>query len=534
MGRIMLGMHHSGFQNLPLMPNNPISMVKIRQLLRLYAQGKSKHQIAQQTGISRNTLKKYLKDFDDSKMSFEEVNELTDKDLEDLFIKPVQIPSDRLQQLFKQFPEMDKELRRKGVTRQTLWEEYRRKEPAGIGRSQFNHYFSQWKNQANPTMRIEHKAGDKLYVDFAGEHLKVIDKETGELQLVEVFLGVLGASQLTFIHAVPTQQKEDFISACEEALHFFGGVPSAIVPDNLKSAVTRSSRYEPILNEAFASFAEHYGTTILPARAYRPRDKALVENAVRISYSRVYAKIRHEHFYSLKELNDAILLALNDHNNALLTGRNYSRRQQFEEVERSTLQPLPASRYEMKKQIFATVMKNGHVALSPDKHYYSVPYRYIGRKVKIMYTRKSVEVYYNYQRIALHVRLKSPYQYTTDKDHLASTHRFVSDWTPERFITWAEAIHEDVKHYILKVLDRKQHPEQAYKSCVGILGFAKKVGNDRLTKACQRALGYGIHNYKTIQNILEKGLDSDDEKQNGQDELNMPEHENIRGENYYQ
>lgn len=507
-------------------------MIKIRQLLRLYAQGKSKSHIALQAGISRNTLKKYLKEFEDCGLSFEELCELNDKDLEDLFTKQEQPPSERLQALFSQFPDMDKELRRKGVTRQTLWEEYKRKHPDGIGRSQFNFYFSQWKNQTTPTMRIEHKAGDKMYVDFAGEHLAVIDPETGEVQYVEVFLAVLGASQLTYIQAVPTQQKEDFIAACEEAMHFFGGVPCAIVPDNLKSAVTRSSKYEPVLNEVFASFAEHYGTTVLPARAYRPRDKALVENAVRISYTRVFAKIRNHDFYSIKDLNDAVLTALEDHNNALLSGRNYSRRQQFEEIERAALQPLPATRYEMKKQLYATVMKNGHVALGPDKHYYSVPYRFIGRKVKLLYTRKTVEIYFNYLRIALHTRTKSAYQYTTDKDHLASTHRFVSDWTPDRFITWAEAIHEDVKAYILKVLDRKQHPEQAYKSCVGILGFAKKVGHDRLTKACQRALGYGIYNYKTIQNILEKNLDGDTETESPS-EPSMPEHDNIRGESYY-
>jgi transposase len=508
-------------------------MIKIRQILRLYAQGKSKHKISEQTGISRNTCKKYVKEFEECALSFEDLSQMSDKELEELFVKNEQAPSERLQALFNQFPEMDKELRRKGVTRQTLWEEYKRKHPDGIGRSQFNMYFSQWKNQTSPTMRIEHKAGDKMYVDFAGENLSVVDQETGELQYVEVFLAVLGASQLTFIHAVPTQQKEDFIAACEEAMHFFGGVPGAIVPDNLKSAVTRSSKYEPVLNEAFASFAEHYGTTVLPARAYRPRDKALVENAVRISYSRVYARIRNEEFYSLKALNDAILVALEEHNNALLSGRNYSRRQQFEEIERVTLQPLPTARYEMKKQAFATVMKNGHVALSPDKHYYSVPYRFIGRKVKLMYTRKTVEIYFNYQRIALHPRTKSAYQYTTDKDHLASTHRFVSDWTPDRFLTWAEAIHPDVKEFIVHILDRKQHPEQAYKSCVGILGFAKKVGNERLTKACQRALGYGIYNYKTIHNILEKGLENDSETALPE-EPSMPEHDNIRGEDYYQ
>jgi transposase len=380
---------------------------------------------------------------------------------------------------------------------------------------------------------MDHKAGDKLYVDFAGDKLSIIDKQTGEIQHVEVFVAILGASQLTYVEAVMSQQKEDFIGACEGAMLYYGGVPAAIVPDNLKSAVTKSSKYEPVLNESFADFAQHYSTTILPARAYKPRDKALVENAVRIMYTRIYTKIRGNNYFTLEELNAAIRIALEEHNSLLLTGRNYSRRQQFEEVERSALAPLPPLRYELRKELFVTVMKNGHVSLNADKHYYSVPYRFIGKKVKLMYSRSIVEIYYHYERIAIHQRLKSPYNYTTDKEHLASAHRFVTDWTPERFLSWAGKIHEDVQLYILKILDRKQHPEQAYKSCIGILSFAKKVGNDRLIKACQRALGYGVYNYKTIQSILEKRMDYyDNDDENGQ--LQMPLHDNIRGENYYQ
>ncbi|MDE3145103.1 MAG: IS21 family transposase, partial [Bacteroidota bacterium] len=412
-------------------------------------------------------------------------------------------------------------------------EEYKRNHPDGLGLSQFKHYYAQWKSQVNPTMHMEHKAGDKLYVDFAGDKLSIIDQQTGEIKQVEVFVAILGASQLTYVEAVMTQAKEDFIAACENALHYCGGVPAAIVPDNLKSAVTKSSKYEPTLNETFADFAEHYSTTILPARAYRPRDKALVENAVRIIYSRIYVKIKKGLYHSLEALNSAISVELEYHNNAHLRGRNYSRRQQFDEVEKNILMPLPPLRYEMKKYQYATVAKNGHVGLGTDKHYYSVPYKFIGKKVKILFSRHSVEIYYNYERIALHNRTKSPYQYTTEKEHLASTHRFVSEWTPEKFISWSENIHEDVKLYILKILDRKQHPEQAYKSCVGILSFAKKVGNERLIKACQRALGYGAYNYKTIQKILERELDLRDAPDET-DQLKMPFHDNIRGENYYQ
>ena len=508
-------------------------MSKIRQLLRLDVQGYSKTRMAQQTAISRNTLKKYLSAFKDSNLSYDEINHLSDKALEDLFVKPQEKPlSAKLEMLFSLFPSMDKELKRKGVTQLLLWEEYKKKNPQGIGRSQFNYYFAQWKSQVNPVMHLEHKAGDKVFIDFAGDKLSIVDKLTGEIRKVEVFVAILGASQLTYVEAVPSQSKEDLVAASENALHYYGGVPSAIVPDNLKSAVTKSSKYEAVLNEVFADFAHHYNTTVLPARAYRPRDKALVENAVRIVYTRIYTKVCRQTYFSLEELNQAIREALEEYNNRLLKGRNYSRRQQFEEVERAALQPLPPLRYELKKQLFVTVMKNGHVSLNADKHYYSVPYRFIGKKVKLMYSRTNVEIYYNYQRIAIHERIKSPYNYTTDKEHLASTHRFVTEWTPERFLSWAEGIHEDVKLYILKILDRKQHPEQGYKSCLGVLTFAKKVGNDRLIKACQRALDYGIYNYKTIQKILEKGLDKSNEQESEQ--LQMPMHENIRGENYYQ
>jgi transposase len=515
------------------MANTTISMSKIRQILRMYSQGRSKLSIAAQTGVSRNTAKKYLAAFDASGFTFEEINSLNDKELEDFFGGSKEMPPDkRLQALRRCFPHVDKELKRTGMNRRILWEAYRKEFPDGFQYTQFCFYYNQWKARVNPTMHMDHKAGDKLYVDFAGEKLSITDKETGEVIEVEVFVAILGASQLTYVEAVLSQQKEDFIAACEDALHYYGGVPAAIVPDNLRAAVTKSNRYEPTLNETFADFADHYGTTILPARAYRPRDKALVEGAVKIIYSRIYAPIHKQTYHTLAELNAAIKEALEVHNNQPLKGRNYSRRLQFEEVEREALSPLPALRYEFKKQHQATVMKNGHVCLGVDKHYYSVPYRFIGRKVKILYSRSNVEVYYHYERIAMHKRIKSPYSYTTDKDHLATTHRFMTEWTPDRFLEWAASIHEDVRLYILKILDRKQHPEQAYRSCIGILGFAKKAGNERLTVACQRALSYGLYNYKTIQQILENKMDQYQDSLFA-DELPMPNHDNIRGEDYY-
>lgn len=380
-------------------------------------------------------------------------------------------------------------------------------------------------------MHMNHKAGDKMFVDYAGKTLQLIDKNTGQVIEVEFFVAILGASQYTYAEASLSQKKEDFIVSVENAMYYFKGVPAAIVPDNLRSAVTKSNRYEPTVNETFLDFADYYETTILPARAYKPRDKSLVEGAVKILYQRIYPALRGRTFHELKELNKAIWKELETHNNKKLTGRPTSRFQLFKEVEQDKLSPMPLNRYQVKQLAFATVMQNGHVLLSKDKHYYSVPFSYIRKKVKIMYTDNDVEVYYKYNRIALHKRSLNPFNYTTLKEHLASTHQFITEWTPQRFINWGGSIDESVKEFITRLLEKKQHPEQSYKSCMGVLSYAKKVGNERLINACKRALDYHIYNYKIIQRILENGLDLIPNEQDETDRL--PDHHNIRGEKYY-
>ncbi len=426
---------------------------------------------------------------------------------------------------------MEKELKKTGVTRQLMWKEYISKHPDGVGRSQFSEHYNRWCRKINPVMHISHKAGDKLYVDYAGKTLQVADQESGEVSEVQCFVAILGSSQYTYAEATASQSKEDFISSVENALHFFGGVPAAIVPDNLKSAVIKSNKYEPTLNETFYDFAEHYGTTILPARSYKPRDKSLVEGMVKILYTRVYSAIRDKTFFSLKEINTAIGQALEQHNSTHFSGKPYSRKDLFNDIEKQALSPLPQRRYELKQQSFATVMLNGHVLLSQDKHYYSVPYQLIRKKVKLLYSNSQVEVFYKYNRIALHQRVRKPFDYTTITEHLASTHKFITEWTPGRFISWAESIDENVKEYIIRILEKKQHPEQAYKSCMGVLSFVKKVGQQRLTNACKRAIEYNMYSYKTVQTILEKGLDQASDCELFEQAL--PEHGNIRGKEYY-
>jgi transposase len=516
------------------MANKTILMSRVRHILRLFTQGKSKKQISELTACSRNTVKKYIAKFIHEQLTFDVIDAMSDHDLEQLF-GYVQPPpkDDRFDQLQQLLPGIEKQLKRRGITLNLLWHQYKELYPNGYGITQFYKHFSQYARRAQPVMHLEHKAGDKVYIDFAGEKLNIADKESGEVLEVEVFVAILGCSQLTYVEAVYSQKKEDLVKACENALHYFGGVPAAIVPDNLKSAVHKSNKYEPIINETFADFAEHYSTAVLPARAYRPKDKALVEGMVKIVYHTIYTAL-HRHIYTtLEDLNTAIKQALEILNNTFFKGRDYSRRQQFEEIERAALHPLPVFRYEFKQQAMVTVMKNGHVCLTVDKHYYSVPYRFIGRKVKILYTSSRIEVYYHYERIACHTRHHRKYHYTTLNEHLASAHRYVSDWTPEKFIEQARAIHEDVAIYIEAVIENKQHPEQAYKSCSGILSMARKVGNERLINACRRAYDYAVYNYPIILQILEKNLDhlNDHDQENL---LPMPQHKNIRGSDYYE
>jgi hypothetical protein len=358
-----------------------------------------------------------------------------------------------------------------------------------------------------------------------------VNEKTGEITDVEVFISVLGASQLTYIEATLSQKKEDFITSCENALTYYGGVPLAIVPDNLKSAVTKSDRYEPTLNQAFENFASHYNTAILPARAYRPKDKALVEGAVKIAYRRLYSVLDDKVFHTLDDLNKAIRVIVELHNNTQLTNRPYSRRTLFEEIERQTLQALPIMSYEFKRQQHATISVNGHVCLKEDKHYYSLPYQCIGKKVKLLYTSSKVEIFYNYTSIAIYQRDRKHYGYTTNVEHLASTHKYLTEWNPERFIKWAETIDESVKAFVIHLMDSKSHPEQSYKACQVVLGYERKVGRERLINACKRATEFGNYSYHAIKGILENQYD-----QLTQTELSseIPLHENIRGENYYQ
>jgi transposase len=516
------------------MSNNLIIMSKVRSILKMYTKGVSKQSISIRTGATRNTVKKYIRQFIAMGKTLEEIDKLSDTQLEAMFSTPRQEDTidQRKADLLAFFPAMEKALKRKGETREKLLAQYFLKHPDGYRKTQFNEHYNLWIKKVNSSMHQEHKSGDKMFVDYAGDKLSFVDQITGEVIPVEVFVAILGSSQLTYVEATMTQRKEDFIGSCENALHYYGGMPLAIVTDNLKSAVIKSDRYEPILSEMFRDFVEHYHMTALPAGPYKPKHKALVEGAVKILYRSVFYTIRQSTYFSLADLNTAIREALEDHNNKLLTGRPYSRRQLFEEIEKSDLQPLPPYRYQAKRKKVVTVMKNNHVCLAEDKHYYSVPYRYIGKKVTILYNQELVEVYHRYDCIAKHIRNVKLYGYTTDEDHLASRHQFKSDWTADKFIQRATFIGGETRDYIARVLEIRQHPEQAFKTCQGILSFATRVGSERLNKACRRALYYGDFSYNAIRTIIEKRLDQEpfDTKD---DNKKMPGHRNVRRGGYY-
>lgn len=508
----------------------------IREIIRMKDKGLSNSQISKSLGKSRTTILKYLVAVETSGFSLQELLGLKEEDLSELFEFSNELnPSNREQihqNLYGFFPYMEKELKRVGVTRQILWKEYKIKYPEGVMYSRFCEHFSNWNKKSEGYMPTVHKAGEKLFIDYAGKKLHVIDKETGEIKPVEVFVATLGASQYTYVEASLSQQIPDFINSVQNCLHFFGGVPACIIPDNLKSAVTKSNRYEPHVNEQFACFASHYNTTVMPARPLKPKDKSLVEGAVNITYTRIHAVLRNKEFYSLTELNLAIKELLDTFNKTPFQKKQSSRTDLFLEIEKEALNPLPVQRYELRDYKIATVQKNCHVFYSKDKNYYSVPYAYIGKRVKLILTQNTVEIYHNQNRIALHARSRKAYDYVTVKDHMPASQTYNTHWNPEYFLTWATKIGASAKDSIEKILQRKQYPEQNYKSCVGILNLASKTGKERLENACKRALEYDAVSYNSVKNILQRGLDKE-ENQPDLFNVSISNHDNIRGAKYY-
>lgn len=509
-------------------------MKHTREIIRLkYVCNLSDRAISNVVNLSRPTVAKICKNFSESGLEYGQIKEMSDSDLS-LKFSEKKVVSPKAEILIAKFPQYAIELKKKGVTLQLLWEEYIREYPDGLRTSQFGRLFNKWKNDQKVSMHINHKAGDKMYIDYAGHKMSYRNRESGEIIQAEIYIAILPASQLTYVEATVSQNQEQFMRSTERAIWYFGGVPSALVPDNLKSGVIKANIYEPEINRLFADFADHYRTAVVPARARKPKDKAHVENAVKICYRRIFAPLRNHKFYSLKELNDAIQIKLESYNNKKLSNMTVSRRELFEEVEHEELNKLPIERYPLKYTQDCKVAFNYHVQLKEDKHYYSVPYLLKGKEVRIIYDDRNVAIYHDNIRVVQHKRSTLAHKYTTKKDHMPLNHRFADDWDPEKIKRWAESIGKHTLWVICYILDSKKYPEQAYKSCMGILTQAKKHGGNFLELACRKASNMERVNYKFIceevSRIKEQyEKDQDDKQQN----LLPLFHENVRGEGYY-
>ncbi len=516
------------------MAKRKVTMKKIREIIRLHTEcNMSIRQIAQSLTISRPVVTDYIQLIQRTGISYADISAMPDNELEHLVSSGNKKENQRYQRLSSQFEYFTRELKRTGVTLALLWEEYCAAEEAPYSYSQFCYHFQMYSETSELSMHIEHKAGDKMFVDFTGKKLTVTDRITGEIKPVEVFVAVLGASGYTYVEACLSQKKEDWIRVNENALRYFGGVSAAIVPDCLKSAITKTGRYEMDKNPEYTDFARHYDTTILPARPYSPKDKALAENAVKIVYTWIYARMRNEVFFTLNDLNKRIHNLLEAYNDKKMQRPSLSRRELFDTVEKEALRPLPQEYYEIKHFKRLKVQCNYHIYLSDDKHYYSVPYRYRGRKVDVFYTQKMVEVYENNIRIASHLRNHRPNGYTTEKDHMPHKHQYMAEWNPERFSSWAHSIGEPVQTLVDSILNSREHPEQAYKTCLGILNLSTQYSPHRLAKACARSLRYEIYTYKGVKNILENNMEEMEDYEYDNFCAPLPEHENVRGSNYY-
>jgi transposase len=429
---------------------------------------------------------------------------------------------------------LHQELKKKGVTLQLLWHEYKEKYPEGYQYSQFCRLYHQWAEKLDPCLRQEYRAGEKLFVDYAGQTMEVTDPETGEIHEVQIFVATLGASNYTFAEATLSQDLPSWIQSHVHAFEFFQGVTEILVPDNLRDAVTRSCRYEPDLNASYREMAEYYGAVIIPARVGKPRDKAKVESGVLQVERWVLAPLRHRTFLSLSELNEAIRVQLEFLNNRPFEKLQGTRKSLFESLDKPSLKPLPTHRFVFAQWKTAKVNIDYHIEL--DRHYYSVPYQLIHERVEVRFTDTTLEVFLRGRRVASHLRSCLPGKYSTLSEHMPKSHQKHLQWSPSRLIRWAGSIGPHTQRLLAFILENRPHPEQGYRSCLGVLRLRKQYSPERLEAACARALVFKAYSYKNVESILKSGLDQQplDNASSSQARLPLLDHENLRGRHYYQ
>jgi transposase len=522
------------------MANQAISMQQIRALLHLLEKGHSLRAMSEQLGISRQPITTYVARIKRSSYTLEALRGLSDAQLADIvYATPDQIDysdNERRMDFVARVPYFLEELKRTGVTRALLWEEYKKECKDPYRYTQFCILVKEAGKITQATMHLVHDPAAMVMVDFAGDKMSYVDHSTGEVILCPVLVCVLPYSKYTFALALPNATIPQVIKGLNACLGYFGGVPLSLKTDNLRQVVTKSCRYEPVFTEAMQQWALHYNITLLATRVARPKDKGAVENEVKIAYQRIYAPLRDTVFHSITELNTAILKQLALHNEKLFQLKDHSRIQQFETEEKTLLQGLPAEAFVVKHQVLSKVQKNYHITLGENYHHYSVPYQYIGKQVSAVYDTDIVEVYHLHHRIALHTRSYKKHGFTTIGEHMPDGHQQFYEqqgWTPAHFLNEAVRIGSSVHDYMDAVLKSRSFTEQTYNACRGLLRLHNQYGAKRMQAACARALHGSVFNYRTIQNILlmnQDQLDIDSQD----DVFRVPEHANLRGPNAYQ
>lgn len=505
------------------------SMKKIKEALRMhYVQGFSQRVISVSVRLGKTTVQEYISRARKAGIDWEKI-----KDLGDDEISGILFPEGGETVDLKPLPDwsyVNHELRKRSVTLQLLWDEYFQNNPDGYRYSRFCDLYQRFEKTLDLSMRQTHKAGDKIFVDYAGQTMPVIDPQTGEIRDAQIFVAVLGASNYSYCEATWTQTLPDWIGSHVRAFKFFGGVSRIVVPDNLKSGIKSAFYYDPEINPTYQRLAEHFHTAIVPARVYKPRDKAKVEKGVQVVERWILACLRNRRFFSLPELNEAISELLDRLNQRPFKKIQGSRKSLFDSLDKPALNPLPQHPFEYAEWTKARVNIDYHVELG--SHYYSVPYQFVREAVWILASKSTVEIYHKGKRIAVHPRSQMKGKPTTLPEHMPSTHRFYAEWTPARMINWAQTLGNFVAQVVEKIMESKDHPEQGFRASLGVMRMGERFGKERLQAACQRALILGFPTYRSIRSILETGQDQRPlpEKMN---ESPVQKHFNLRGPDYY-
>lgn len=506
-----------------------IRMRKIKEVLRLRFENRlSAEKIGRCCNLGKTTARSYILRFREAGLAWPLSEDVTDEALEQTLFPAAGGKKNKREPLNYEY--LVQEMKRSGVTLQLLWEEYKEVTPDGYKYAQFCNLYRAHVKTLNYSMRQEHKAGEKVFVDF-GKGIDIVNCKDGGLVPTKLFVAVWGASNFMFAKTTLGEDLGNWIDVNIAALEYFGCCPKAIVPDNLKSGVNKACRYEPEINPTYADFARHYGMVIFPARPHRPKDKPKAENGVKLAKRWILAKLRNRVFYSVTEVNTAIKKLLGIANLKIMKRIKKSRKELFETLDKPNALPLSAERYEFAEWKKVMVNIDYHVCFND--HYYSVPYTLIRQELEIRAARNIIEIFKKGERICSHKRSYQKHKYTTVKEHMPKAHQQYADWGPQRILEWAGKYGPAVKALVEKVMDDRSYPEQAYRSCLGIIRLENKYSAGRLNKACQRALQYNLYSYKGVKNILIKGLD----QQNDADKTESApviQHENIRGAGYFQ